>query len=219
MPSAVLIVASTRVHADPQEMLRIQDTVAALREQGRAVDVLVPRIAPLLTATLDPAARIFTIPRIPFTDDPPRRPSIRRFILATIMFFRGVALAARRDYAVLHGFNDGALVARAIDRGTVHRYPYIAEIHRPLSTPGFFKGPRAAIARHLELSTLRHASAIILPDASSISGFGSSLPKARVSIIPDPHAEISPDAFTFAEFSLAIEHIYDYVLRPIPEKK
>ena len=77
---------------------------------------------------------------------------------------------------------------------------------------------RAAIARHLELSALRHASAIILPNASSISGFGSSLPKARVSIIPDPHAEISPDAFTFAEFSLAIEHIYDYVLRPIPEK-
>ena len=40
MPSAVLIVASTRVHADPQEILRIQDTVSALREQGRAVDVL-----------------------------------------------------------------------------------------------------------------------------------------------------------------------------------
>lgn len=219
MPSAALIVASTRVHADPQEMLRIQDTVSALREQGRAVDVLVPRIAPILTATLDPSVRVFAIPRIPFTDDPPRRPSIRRFITAVVMFFRGVALAARRDYGVLHGFNDGALVARAIDRGTVRRYPYVADIHRPLSSPGFFKGPRAAIARHLELSALRHASAIILPDASLVSDFGGKLPKARVSIIPDPHAEISPDAFTFAEFSLAIEHIYDYVLRPIPEKQ
>ena len=218
MPSAVLIVASTRVHADPQEILRIQDTVAALREQGRAVDVLVPRIAPLLSATLDPSVRVFTAPRIPFMDNPPQRPSVRRFITAAMMFFRGVALAARRDYAVLHGFNDGALVARAIDRGTVRRYPYIAEIHRPLSTPGFFKGPNAALARHMELAALRHASAIILPDASTLRRFGGKLPKARVSLIPDPHAEIAPDAFTFGEFSLALEHIYYYVLRPISER-
>lgn len=218
MPSTVLIVASTRVHADPQEILRIQDTVSALREQGRAVDVLVPRIAPLLTATLDPSARVFTAPHVPFMDNPPQRPSIRRFVTAVMMFFRGVALAARRDYAVLHGFNDGALIARAIDRGTVHRYPYVAEIHRPLSTPGFFKGPKAACARHLELAALRHASAIILPDAATLERIGGKLPKARVSLIPDPHAEIAPDAFTFGEFSLALEHIYDYVLRPIPEK-
>ena len=218
MPSAVLIVASTRVHADPQEILRIQDTVAALREQGRAVDVLVPRLAPLLTATLDPTARVFTIPRIPLTDNPPKRPSLRRFITAVMMFFRGVALAARRDYAVLHGFNDGAIIARVIDRGTVRRYPYVAEIHKPLSTPGFFKGPKAVFARHLEHAALRHASAIILPDAATLARFGGTLPKARVSLIPDPHAEITPDAFTFGEFALALEHIYDYVLRPLPEK-
>lgn len=217
MPSAVLIVASTRVHADPQETLRIQDTVAALREQGRAVDVLVPRIAPLLTATLDPSARIFTIPRIPFMDNPPQRPSIRRFVTAIVMFFRGVALAARRDYTALHGFNDGALVARAIDRGTVRRYPYVAEIHRPLSTPGFFKGPKMALGRRLEHAALRHASAIILPDAATQDRFGGKLPRARVSIIPDPHAEIAPDAFTFGEFALALRHVYDYVLRPLPE--
>ena len=42
MPSAVLIVASTRVHADAQEILRIQDTAAALLDAGAAVDVLVP---------------------------------------------------------------------------------------------------------------------------------------------------------------------------------
>ena len=218
MPSAVLIVASTRVHADPQEILRIQDTVAALREQGRAVDVLVPRVAPLLTATLDPTARVFTVPRVPFMDTPPQRPSFRRFVTAAVMFFRGVALAARRDYAVLHGFNDGAIIARAIDRGTVRRYPYVAEIHRPLSSPGFFKGPKAACARHMELAALRHASAIILPDSATLGRLGGKLPKARVSLIPDPHAEISPDAFTFGEFSVAIEHIYDYVLRHITEK-
>ena len=218
MPSAVLLVASTRVHADPQEILRIQDTVSALREQGRAVDVLVPRIPPLLTATLDPSARVFSIPRIPFMDNPPQRPSLRRFVTAAVMFFRGVALAAHRDYAALHGFNDGALIARAIDRGTVHRYRYVAEIHRPLPTAGFFKGLKFFFARRLERSALRHASAIILPDAATLERLEKRVPKARVSLIPDPHAEITPDAFTFGEFSLAIEHIYDYVLRPLPEK-
>ena len=218
MPSAVLIVASTRVHADPQAILRIQDTVTALHEQGRAVDVLVPRIAPLLTATLNPSARVFTIPRIPFMDNPPHRPSFRRFVTAVVMFFRGVALAAQRDYAVLHGFNDGAIIARAIDRGTVRRYPYVAEIHRPLSTQSFFSGPKATFARHLERAALRHAAAIVLPDSAMLKHFGKNLPKARVSLIPDPHAEITPDAFTFGEFAHAVEHIYDYVLRPIPEK-
>ncbi len=214
MPSAVLIVASTRVHADPQEILRIQDTVSALREHGCAVDVIVPRTAPLLTATLAPATRVFTIPKVPFTDNPPHRPSLRRFIVAMLMFFRGVALVSRREYNALHGFNDGALVARAIDRGTVKRYPYVAEIHRPFSSPGFFKGPRAAFARHLERSALKHASAIILPDAETLAHFDGKLPKARVSLIPDPHAEISPDAFTHGEFSTALRHIYEYVLRP-----
>ena len=218
MPSAVLIVASTRVHADPQEILRIQDTITALREHGHVVDVRVPRIDPLLTATLDPMARIFAIPRIPCMDNPPQRPSFRRFVTAVVMFFRGVALAARRDYMVVHGFNDGALIARAIDRGTVRRYPYVAEIHRPLSTPGFFKGPKAAFARHLERAALRHASAIIFPDIATLERFAGKLPKARVSLIPDPHTEIDPDAFSFGEFALAIEHIYDYVLRPLPEK-
>ena len=218
MPSAVLIVSSTCVHADPQEILRIQDTVAVLCEQKWSVDVLVPRTASLLTATLDRSARVFTVPKVPFSDQPPRRPSLRRFAAATLMFFRGVALAAHRDYALIHGFNDGALVARAINCGSVRRHPYVAEIHRPFSSPGFFKGPRTSFARRLERSALQHAAAIILPDATTLARFSGKLPKARVSLIPDPHAEISPDAFSLAEFSEAIEHVYDYVLRPLPEK-
>ncbi len=218
MPSAVLIISSTRIHVDPQEILRIQDTASALLQHGRAVDVLVPRQTPLLKAALDPSVRIFTVPHVPLSDNPPKRPSLRRFAIATLMFFRGVALMAHRDYAAIHGFDDGALVARAIDRGTVRRYPYVAEIRHPLSSPGFFKGPRKACARSLEMAALRHAAAIVLPSATLINRFGGKLPKARVSIIPDPHAEITPDAFTFGEFSVAIEHIYDYALRPRPEK-
>lgn len=218
MPSAVLIVASTRAHADAQEILRIQDTAAVLLEMGCAVDLLVPRISPLLTAVLPKGVRVYSVPHVPFCDAPPPRPSLRRLATGALMFLRGMSLLARREYTLLHGFNDGAMVVRAMDRTTVRRYPYVAEIHTPFSTPGFFKGPRAALARHSERAALRHAGAIILPDESLLSRFGSKLPKARVSIIPDPHAEIAPDAFTYAEFATAIEHVYAYVLRPQPGK-
>lgn len=214
MSQTILIVASTRVHVDTQEILRIQDTVKALLDQGNAVDVLVPRVSPLLTAALPSAARIFVIPRLPFCDNPPPRPSFRRFTTAIFMFLRGVALVLSRSYTVLHGVNDGSIVVRAINRATVGNRPYIAEFHAPFSTPGFFKGPRMAFARRLEHGAFRHADAVILPDEETLARFSKKLSKARVSIIPDPHVEIAPDAFTFGEFSLALEHVYAYVLRP-----
>ena len=36
---------------------------------------------------------------------------------------------------------------------------------------------------------------------------------ARV-LIPDPHVELVPTAFTFAEFAAALRHVYEYALRP-----
>ncbi|MGN0853696.1 MAG: glycosyltransferase [Kiritimatiellia bacterium] len=217
MASAVLIVASTRVHVDPQEILRIQDTVAALREQARAVDILVPRKAALLTATLDPSARVFVVPPVPFSDAPPDRPSLRRFIAAASMAFRGLSLAARRDYAVIHGFNDGAIVAKAIAGLSVSRRPYIAEILSPFSSPRFFKSPRRAIACRLERRALAHAAAIILPDESTLARFRrQKIPVGRVSVLPDPHTGFVPDSFTLGDYRYALEHIYAYVLRPRP---
>ena len=218
MPTAVLIVASTRAHADTQEILRIQDTVNTLLEQGAAVDVLVPRFSPLLSAALAPAARVFQVLRVPGCENPPDRPSLRRFVTALLLFFRGYALASRREYTILHGLNDGAIVARALARMFVRRHPYVAEFHTPFSTPGFFRGPRAAIARALERDAFRHADAVILPDAGTHARFGGGLPRARVTLIPDPHVELAPESFTYGEFSSALEHVYAYVLRPRPEK-
>ena len=216
MPPSVLIVASTRAYADSQEILRIQDTAAALLELGNAVDVLIPRTSPLLTSVLNPAVRIFTVPcLVPFMSNPPRRPSIRRFCVGALMLFRGVALLARRSYTAVHGVTDGALVARAIcGCATMGRVPFIAEIHRPFARPGFLKGPRAAFARMCERRALRRAAAIVMPDEQTLALFGRQIPRARVSIIPDPHVELVPTAFTFSEFSAALQHVYTYALRP-----
>ena len=216
MPPSVLIVASTRAYADSQEILRIQDTAAALLECGNVVDVLVPRTSPLLTSVLTPAVRVFTVPRlVPFMRKPPRRPSIRRFLVGALMFFRGVALLSRRSYTMIHGVNDGTLVARAISAfASVGRIPFIAEVHRPFSRPGLPKGLRAAFARFCERRALNRAAAIILPDEQTFTLFDGHVSRARVSFIPDPHVELVPTAFTFAEFAAALQHVYTYAQYP-----
>lgn len=216
MLSSILIVSSTRVHLDAPEILRIQDTAAALLEQGCAVDLLVPRVSPLLTAALPAAVRVFTAPAVPFCANPPRRPSVRRLATALVMLLRCVSLLSRRDYSVLHGFNDGSLVVRAADRVTMRKYPYVCEIHSPLTSRGIFKRPCAIASRALERGALRHAAAIILPDAETLAAFKGRIPKARVTLIPDPSTDFAPvdGAFTYGEFSDAVRRVYDYVLRP-----
>ncbi len=187
MPSALLITSATANHT-AQEMLRVQDVAAALLGGGWTVDVLTPRPNPILAAALPQDVRVFTLPRLV--------PATR-----LALFFVGVALSSSRRYAVLHGFGSGADVARWVDRFTMKRFAYVAEIHG------------GAVGR----STLRHASAVIAHSEAALRDLAEPPPKARLSILPDPHAELSADAFTFAEFSEALLGVYAYVLHLHPE--
>ena len=189
MKKSALIVTSIRNCTSAQETLRIQDTVAALRRNGWAVDVLTPVASPILAATLTHEVRVFTVPRYL----PCRR---------LAMFLRGVALATGGNYTVLHGMDEGGCMARAIGRMTLSRFAYIAEVHHPES---------------IDRRTMEHASAVIVPDEDTLSRFSVKPPIARVSILPDPHAELADNAFTTAEFTAAIDGIYTYVLRTHPE--
>ena len=189
MKKSALIVTSIRNCASAQETLRVQDTVAALRRNGWAVDVLTPVASPILAATLAHDVRVFTVPRFL----PCRK---------LAMFLRGVALATGGNYTVLHGMDEGVGIARAIDRMTLSRFAYIAEVHHPES---------------VDRQSLEHASAVIVPDEDTLSRFPVRPPIARVSVLPDPHAELVDNAFTTAEFTAAIDGIYTYVLRKHPE--
>ena len=189
MKRSALIVTSISHCTSAQETLRVQDTVAALRRTGWAVDVLTPVASPILAATLAHDVRVFTVPRY--------LPCCR-----LAMFLRGVALASGRDYRILHGVDEGAGIVRAIDRAIFKRLAYIAEIHHPES-----------VGRQ----TIKHASAVIVPDGETLSRFVAPPPLARVSILPDPHAELVDNAFTAAEFANALDGIYTYVFRIHPE--
>ena len=189
MKHAALIVTSVTYCMTAQETLRVQDTVAALRRLGWSVDVLIPGVNPILSATLDPEVRVFTVPRLPLC---------RR----VLMFLRGIALASRRDYQVLHGLDEGAGIVRAVDRLTMKRFAYIAEVHHP---------------ELVGQSTVAHAAAVVVPDEETLADFRSPPPMARVSILSDPHAELVNNALTSAEFMDALDGIYTYVLRTHPE--
>ena len=189
MMRAALVITSIRYCMTAQETLRVQDTVAALQRIGWAVDVLTPLANPILTAALNASVRVFTVPRVPFF----------RHVL---MFLKGFALATKRNYTVLHGFDEGAGLARAIDRMTFKRAAYVAEVHHQDSVSPV---------------TSTNASAIIVPDEGTLAAFRESPPLARVSILPDPHAELAENAFTAAEYASALDGIYTYVLRTRPE--
>lgn len=189
MKRSALIVTSVRHCTSAQETLRVQDTVAALRRNGWSVDVLTPVASPILAATLAHDVRVFTV----LGFQPCRR---------LAMFLRGVALASRRDYLILHGIDEGAGIVRAIDRVTFKRFAYIAEVHHPESAGR---------------QTIANASAVIVPDEDTLARFAVPPPLARVSVLPDPHAELADNAFTAAEFSNALDGIYTYVLRIHPE--
>ncbi|MBO5941412.1 MAG: glycosyltransferase [Kiritimatiellae bacterium] len=190
MKKSALIVTSLSHYKTAQETLRVQDVVAALRRNGWVVDVLTPVASPILAATLAHDVRVFTIPRIlmPF-----RRMAV---------FLQALALASKRDYTILHGIDEGAGIVRAVNRLSLKKFAYIAEIHHPKSA-----GKR----------TLEHASAVIVSNGDILSRLNAGVPVARTSILPDPHAELVDNAFTTAEFSDAIDGIYTYVLRTNPE--
>ena len=182
---AALVITSIHHCTTAQETLRVQDTVSALLRLGWSVDVLTPRANPILTATLDASVRVFTVPRVPL-------------FRHALMFLKGFALATKRNYTVLHGLDEGAGLARAIDRMTFKRAAYVAEVHHPDSVSPV---------------TVANASAIVVPDEATLAAFPTPPPIARVSILPDPHAELDANAFTAAEYASALDGIYTYVLR------
>ena len=188
MKHSALIVTSVSWCTSAQETLRIQDTVAALKRNGWAVDVLTPEASPILAATLAHDVRVFTVPRF--------LPCKR-----LAMFLRGVALASARGYTILHGIDEGSGIAHAIGRFAIKPYPYVAEVHHP---------------KTVSKRTAQRASAVIVPDEETLSEFVHPPPLARVSILPEPHAELADNAFTAAEFSNALDGVYTYVLRTHP---
>ncbi len=205
---SVLIFAPVRGFREPALALRAQETAQAALRAGWRVDAVLPRedreLALPHEVALHFPPRILTLARIP------DKPSLRGIFTARLMFLRAIALSAACKYSAFHGFDDGACIARAVDRATVRKFPVIAEFHRPVSTHDGPIGMFADIARRRERSVLRHACAVIVPDAAMLAEFEQPPARSRVSVIPEPQGDTNEDFFTIAEFEKAVMQTYEY---------
>ena len=203
-----LIFGPTRGFREPALALRLQETVHAARSRGWRVDVVLPRED--LSLRLPDGVGVYVPPRLLSPSRVPDAPSLRGIFAARLMFLRALPLATAARYTIFHGYDDGACVARAVDRATVRRFPFVAEFRRPVSTHDGPIGLFADIARRREQSVLRHASAVILPDGAMAAAFEKPPAKSIVSVIPEPCGDTNEEFFTVAEFETAVMQSYEF---------
>lgn len=207
---AALVISSTRVHVSANAALRMQDIVSSLLRKGYEVDVLVPRLSPLIVAALPREVRLLTIPSTWGGALPPERATWRRLLMTVLMTLRAVSLLSRTPYDFVCGLDDGVFAARAADRFTLRRFAYLADIQDPLSVRNRPSGIASAIAARLERKALRHAAAVTLAAEDTLAQFDKPPTHARFSVLPSPHAEMGDDAFTIAEFDALFAKVIRY---------
>lgn len=205
---SALFVTSSRGLSDFREALRLQETFQALDSAGWRVELLVPRLDPDTEAPA--CAAVHVLPRAPFAGELPSRPSLRRRIIAQLMFVHGACLASRGSYDVFFGTDDGAVVARRICRLAPGRR-YVAELVRPFSLVGARSaGLVGGLSRRAERDAIRHAAALVIAEADDVGRFDAPLPRPRLSVIPDPAGNDSDDEFGFGDFDAAMRRVLAY---------
>lgn len=200
---SVLIISTSKAHTDAQDALRLGDWATAFSHDGWKVDIIVPRKTALIQATLpipDPLdseglIRVFTAPPIPFTG--------RHFAI-----WRAGRMIAANRYSLVLGIGDGALIARAADRTTIFRFPYMVEILRDTKITAKM------------IKAMKHASCVTVLDDSMRPSISRLAPKARLCTIGEPrYEETSDEGVAFATFRDAVRQTSDYAMEFFAKKE
>ena len=161
---------------------RIRHDLEALIALGYTVDLLtVPVGAPPRIAGVNR----LPMPRIPFCRRLPNGPSVRRFVLDILMFFKAVFHAGRTPYTLIHGIDDSGVVAWLAARLT--KTFCIFERHTTLNHERV-QGPRRfwlGFYRCIEKLALKKSDAVIGNDASMLDLLTRLGRRSRTCVIPD----------------------------------
>jgi glycosyltransferase involved in cell wall biosynthesis len=161
---------------------RIRNTLEALVSLGYTVDLLtVPIGQPLQVA----GVTTILVPHMPLCGRLPDGPSLRRFALDNLMFFKAVYLAGRTSYSLIHGIDDCGVIAWLAARLT--KTPCVCERNTAL---GFerVRGARRlwiGLARFLEQRALKNAEAVIGNDGTVVDLLTRFGRRSRACVIPD----------------------------------
>ena len=180
--SRILFITSKPYYPWEGACHRTRHTLEALSALGHTVDLLAvpaghfPDIADV---------SVLRVPRLPFCRRLPDGPSVRRFALDLLMLFKAVFLAGGSSYTLIHGIDDGGVIAWIAARLT--KTPCVFERHTA-PTRENVKGPRRVwlgFCRFFERRALKHADAVIGNDASIADALDAFGRRSRACVIPD----------------------------------
>ena len=180
--SRILFITSRPYYPWKGACHRIRHNLEALVTLEHTVDLLT---VPVGQAPRVAGVNTFFVPRIPFCSSLPEGPSVRRFILDTLMLFKAVYLAGRTPYTLIHGIDDCGVIAWLA--GGLTKTPCVFERYTGLSHERI-KGPRRlwlGFYRFLERRALKQADAVIGNEPSVIDLLARFGRRSRACVIPD----------------------------------
>lgn len=160
----VLFIASKPFFPWRGPCIRAGHDLLALTQLGYEVDFLT---VPIGSHHAIPAVRILRVPNLLFARNLPEGPSLRKFVFDLLLLVYGAVLVLRNRYAVVHGLDDGGVVAWAV--GRLGRCAVVFELHAD-TTPGVDRGWRRFLTR-----IYRRAERFVLRRADTAIGAGPAL--------------------------------------------
>ena len=182
--------------------IRVGFDVQALAETGYAVDLLT---LPLGAPREIPGVRILRVGNPLRLNNIAIGPSLSKLLFDALLFFRGLGLAVRNRYKVVHGVEDAGLVALAIARLTGAKFVF--EKH---SDPASY---RKKVLRNLVMASYAAVERFMVRRADATIGTGPGLvaqaeklgargPVHHIFDIPSSLARAAPDQVEAARRSL-----------------
>ena len=180
--SRILFITSKPYYPWEGACHRIRHNLEALVALGHTVDLLT---APIGTPPQVPGVNLLLVPRIPFCRRLPEGPSLRRFALDALMLFKAVFLSGHHAYTLIHGIDDGGIVAWTA--GLFTKTPYVFERNTDLDhgRVAGFRRLWLGFYRFLERRALKKADAVIGNDPSVIAVLSRFGRRSRACVIPD----------------------------------
>ncbi|MDX1599949.1 MAG: glycosyltransferase [Anaerolineales bacterium] len=180
----ILFLAPQPFYSQRGTPIAIRAALEALSESGHAVDLLTY----FAGEDIDIAnVRLHRIPRPPLIKEVPIGPSWSKVPCNVFMLVQAYKMLRRYSYDVIHGVEDGAILARFVSRRTGHPYVYDMDSHMSgqIAQKSRWLAPVARLFEVLESDALKSAAGVlaVCPALAEIAERYQDAP--RVALLPD----------------------------------
>lgn len=161
---------------------RLRHDLGALVALGYTVDLLT---APSAGLPPSEGINLLSVPRMPLCRRMPDGPCFRRLLLDALLLFKAVFLASRTSYELIHGIDDGGVVAWVASRLTKNRCVFERQSDSVQNGARGLRRFWQACHSLAERMALKRADAVIGNDATIVSLLARLNRRSRACVIPD----------------------------------